>query len=90
MKRKPVPAPLEAFPESVRHLIDLDRELLNYMFDHRSENPYDLAQSREFLEKVSEVFTEEQNVLPRQITFGDFILESFETYTFTKEDKILR
>lgn len=85
MKRKPIPAPLEVFPESVRHLIDLDRELFNYMFDHRRENPSEMAQTRVFLEKAAEVFTEEQKTMPRQITFGDFILESFETYTFAKK-----
>lgn len=90
MKRKPIPAPLEVFPESVRHLIELDRELYNYMFNHRRENTSELSQTTEFLEKAAEVFTEEQKTMPRQITFGDFILESFDIYTFTKEDKILR
>ncbi len=84
MTRKPNYADLEFFPEQIRKFVSLDREILEHMFENRARPVAEVAASNEFLQKCSEAFTEECKSWRREITFGDFVLETINIYGFEK------
>lgn len=82
MKRKPQPVSVEKFPEEIRTFIELDRKVYNFLYEHKNNPGYEIAANEEFLKRAADAFTEEQTALPRDISFGEFIIESLETFTF--------
>lgn len=82
MRRIPEPVPVENFEEPIRRFIELDREIMNYLFENRSEEIADVVWKEDFLSRASAAFSEEQSSWYREITFGDFVLETLEIYAF--------
>lgn len=85
MRRLPQPVSVEMFPEPIRHFVELDRKVMNHLFDKRLEPINEVATSEEFLSLCSEAFAEECISWVRDITFGDFVLESIDTFSFRKK-----
>ena len=85
MRRQPQAVSVEMFPEPIRYFIELDRKVMNHLFDTRLEPINEVVISKEFLSLCSEAFIEECVSWARDITFGDFVLESIDIFSFGKK-----
>ena len=82
MRRVPEPIPVDKFPEEIRKFIELDRKIYDYLFLNKEKEDHEIVTNHVFLEMAADAFTEEQVSIPRTISFGEFIIETLETFTF--------